>query len=132
MTTPQTYPCNYCPGAEYVDLEMGACRCTEKLWWDGESCVNRTDCPCFVGHIPYVICIEYFPLTNLQNFRYAVGKVFQKEDCSECICKIGGVEHCNPKKCGPCDAVNSYYCIIYSFNYIFEFTGSQKNSDKYV
>lgn len=64
VTTAEPYPCNYCPGAEHIDLEMGACRCSENLWWDGESCVNRTHCPCFVGHIPYVFGTEYFPLTN--------------------------------------------------------------------
>lgn len=36
-------------------------------------------------------------------FRYAVGKIFQKEDCTECVCKLGGVEHCTPKKCPPCE-----------------------------
>lgn len=54
-------------------------------WFDGIKCVNRTQCPCMVGHITY-----------------EVGSVFEKEDCSECICKLGGIEHCSPKQCGPC------------------------------
>ncbi|ENN82808.1 hypothetical protein YQE_00825, partial [Dendroctonus ponderosae] len=54
-------------------------------WFDGLKCVNRTQCPCMVGHITY-----------------EVGSVFEKEDCSECICKLGGVSHCTPKHCAPC------------------------------
>lgn len=37
-------------------------------------------------------------------FRYVVGKIYKK-DCSECICKLGGVEHCTPQKCAACEEV---------------------------
>lgn len=60
-------------------------RCLVDQWFDGLKCVNRTQCPCMVGHITY-----------------EVGSVFEKEDCSECICKLGGVSHCTPKHCAPC------------------------------
>lgn len=46
--------CNNCPGIDSPELEMDACRCLADLWWDGENCVNRTSCPCVVGHITYV------------------------------------------------------------------------------
>ncbi|KAH1012596.1 hypothetical protein HUJ05_011728 [Dendroctonus ponderosae] len=36
------------------------------------------------------------------HITYEVGSVFEKEDCSECICKLGGVSHCTPKHCAPC------------------------------
>ncbi|CAG9772868.1 unnamed protein product [Ceutorhynchus assimilis] len=85
-TTPEVnYPCNTCPGVEVGSLEMEACRCLADLWFDGIKCVNRTQCSCMVGHIAY-----------------EVGSVYEQEDCSECICKLGGVSHCTPKHCGPC------------------------------
>ncbi|XP_066254573.1 hemocytin [Euwallacea similis] len=85
-TTPSpSYPCNNCPGVITETLEIEACRCLDDQWFDGTKCVNRTQCPCMVGHIAY-----------------EVGSVFEKEDCSECICKLGGVEHCTAKQCGPC------------------------------
>ncbi|XP_050302983.1 hemocytin [Anthonomus grandis grandis] len=78
-------PCNNCPGVEVVNMELDTCRCLVDQWFDGTKCVNRTQCPCMVGHIAY-----------------EVGSVFEKEDCSECICKLGGVSHCNPKHCVAC------------------------------
>uniref|UniRef100_A0AAR5PSZ2 F5/8 type C domain-containing protein n=1 Tax=Dendroctonus ponderosae TaxID=77166 RepID=A0AAR5PSZ2_DENPD len=84
-TTESSLPCNNCPGVEVKSLEMEACRCLVDQWFDGLKCVNRTQCPCMVGHITY-----------------EVGSVFEKEDCSECICKLGGVSHCTPKHCAPC------------------------------
>ncbi|KAJ8974052.1 hypothetical protein NQ317_002298, partial [Molorchus minor] len=80
VTTPPPLPCHNCPGVESPQLEMDACRCLSDLWWDGENCVNRTQCPCMVGHIPY-----------------AVGAIFEQEDCSQCTCKLGGVSYCTPK-----------------------------------
>lgn len=44
--------CNYCPGIRPLEIELGACKCKKELWWDGEGCVNRNQCPCMVGHIP--------------------------------------------------------------------------------
>ena len=35
--------------------------------------------------------------------RYPVGTSYKTEDCSECLCKIGGVSHCAPKVCDPCE-----------------------------
>nr|XP_023019258.1 hemocytin-like [Leptinotarsa decemlineata] len=86
MKTVAPSQCNYCPGVEQNDMELDACRCSVNLWWDGENCVNRTQCPCMMGYIPY-----------------AVGSIFEKEDCSQCVCKIGGVSHCKPKECSPCE-----------------------------
>ncbi|XP_030749920.1 hemocytin [Sitophilus oryzae] len=84
-TTESSLPCNNCPGVKASTLEMEACRCAVDLWFDGLKCVNRTQCPCMVGHISY-----------------EVGTAFEKEDCSECICKLGGVSYCTPKECGSC------------------------------
>lgn len=70
-------------------------RCLADLWFDGVKCVNRTQCPCMVGHITY-----------------EVGSVFEKEDCSECICKLGGVSHCTPKQCGPCKEGKLFFALF--------------------
>ncbi|EFA10333.2 hemocytin [Tribolium castaneum] len=78
--------CSYCPGVTTEPLELHACRCKPEKWWDGENCVSRTECPCIIGHISY-----------------PVGTSFKKEDCSECLCKIGGVPHCTPKQCETCE-----------------------------
>jgi von Willebrand factor len=86
LTTIAPSPCNYCPGVTTEPLEMQACRCVKNKWWDGENCVNRTECPCLVGHISY-----------------PVGTSYKEEDCSECLCKIGGVSHCSPKQCDSCE-----------------------------
>lgn len=40
------------------------------------------------------------------NFRYAIGGVFENEDCETCTCSSGGLVHCVPKKCPPCTQVN--------------------------
>ncbi|KAJ3643777.1 hypothetical protein Zmor_026489 [Zophobas morio] len=78
--------CNYCPDVVTDSLELEACRCKKDKWWDGQNCVARTECPCLVGHISY-----------------PVGTSYKTEDCSECLCKIGGVSHCAPKVCDPCE-----------------------------
>lgn len=44
--------CNTCTGLEFNSLEINACHCNPDLWWDGESCVVRSQCPCMVGLIP--------------------------------------------------------------------------------
>lgn len=43
--------CNYCNGIEPLNIELGACKCKENLWWDGEECVPQNQCPCVVGHM---------------------------------------------------------------------------------
>lgn len=35
--------------------------------------------------------------------------MFEKEDCSQCICKLGGVSHCTPKQCDKCEEVKNNY-----------------------
>ncbi|XP_017781781.1 PREDICTED: hemocytin [Nicrophorus vespilloides] len=86
VATEAPSPCNSCPGTTESELELAACRCPPHLWFDGENCVSRPECPCVIGHIPY-----------------SIGTVFEKEDCSQCICKLGGVSHCTPKVCDKCD-----------------------------
>ncbi|RZC42307.1 hemocytin, partial [Asbolus verrucosus] len=78
--------CNICPDVTAEPLELQACRCSKDKWWDGENCVARTECPCIVGHISY-----------------PVGAVYKKEDCSECLCKLGGGSYCTPKQCDTCE-----------------------------
>ncbi|XP_025836285.1 hemocytin [Agrilus planipennis] len=85
-TPPVVKNCDSCPGVTNVESELDICKCEQGLWWDGENCVQRSQCPCMVGH-----------------FSYAVGTVFEKEDCSQCICKLGGIEHCTPKECEKCE-----------------------------
>lgn len=29
--------------------------------------------------------------------------MYENDECSECLCKLGGVPHCTPKKCKPCE-----------------------------
>ncbi|XP_056642321.1 hemocytin [Diorhabda sublineata] len=84
-TTTIIYECNYCPGIPEKNVNLEVCRCLSTQYWDGQQCVPRSDCPCVVG-----------------TMRYSIGAIYEKEDCSECICKLGGVEHCTPKKCEPC------------------------------
>lgn len=33
---------------------------------------------------------------------YNVGTKYEMDDCSECICIMGGVPQCKPQKCPPC------------------------------
>lgn len=47
-----------------------------------------------------------FPFNSFNFYascRYAVGTVYETEDCSQCICKIGGVPYCTPKVCEKCE-----------------------------
>lgn len=101
------FDCNTCPGVERPQLELLACKCKADLWWDGENCVSRTQCPCMVGHLSYVT--KKFKKSKINQTlltRYAVGSVFEQEDCSQCICKLGGVSHCTPKRCNQCPQVH--------------------------
>lgn len=34
--------------------------------------------------------------------RYAVGSIYESEDCQQCSCTLGGIPSCIPKKCDPC------------------------------
>ncbi|KAF5285691.1 hypothetical protein FQR65_LT13076 [Abscondita terminalis] len=85
-TEPPQMSCESCPGTPVPELELEACHCLKNKLWNGVSCVSRAECPCLVGDIPY-----------------AVGAVFEKEDCSKCVCKLGGIEHCTPNFCNPCE-----------------------------
>lgn len=76
--------CNVCDGISQT-LNNEDCRCKDPYWWDGENCVPRQECPCVVGHVPY-----------------AVGSMYETEDCQECMCILGGTSACQTKKCGPC------------------------------
>ncbi|KAG4071830.1 hypothetical protein HA402_005991 [Bradysia odoriphaga] len=83
---PTEIVCDVCPGVLYSPLPVaGTCRCYEPLVWNGYSCVPRTECPCLVGHI-----------------QYAVGAAYHLDDCSSCLCTIGGVPQCKPRECPPC------------------------------
>lgn len=85
-STPSSFErrCNVCDGIESTSDDEG-CRCKDPYWWDGESCAPKQECPCVVGHVPY-----------------AVGSVYETEDCRECVCAMGGTAACMPKKCEPC------------------------------
>ncbi|XP_071561739.1 hemocytin [Temnothorax nylanderi] len=76
--------CNVCDGIDQTSNDEG-CRCEDLHWWDGESCVPKRECPCVVGHIPY-----------------AVGSMYETEDCQQCVCSFTGTAACLPKKCEPC------------------------------
>lgn len=96
FTTP-ALPC-LCPGAEPVEK----CPCKDSQWWDGEYCVERWECPCFIGHISYeIICPPHCSHQFLSS-RYSVGSTFNKENCDECVCRMNGVETCSPAVCPPC------------------------------
>ncbi|KAK2585761.1 hypothetical protein KPH14_010370 [Odynerus spinipes] len=82
-TEPYIPACNVCDG---ILIESPVdCKCNEQLWWNGEACVQQQKCPCVVGHISY-----------------AVGSMYETEDCQQCSCTLGGVPACVPKKCEPC------------------------------
>lgn len=50
LTTEST--CGKCPDVLATPLPIeGICRCYPPLYWNGEECVARTECPCMVGHI---------------------------------------------------------------------------------
>lgn len=66
-------------------VDADSCVCNLPLYWSGSECVPQSQCPCMEGHISYEI-----------------GETYQTEDCSDCICKIGGVPDCKPKVCTPC------------------------------
>lgn len=77
------FKCNVCDGIpKGIDRP---CKCDEPYFWDGISCITKSECPCVVGHIPY-----------------SVGSFYEKEDCQQCLCALNGTAVCHPKKCEPC------------------------------
>lgn len=78
--------CGKCEGVlEPSTIMENACLCYPPSYWNGQECVPRAQCPCMVGHMSF-----------------NVGEQYQTEDCAECICTLGGVPQCTPKKCPPC------------------------------
>lgn len=79
--------CGLCPGMDGpAPMIEGTCRCVPPTVWNGADCVQATECPCINDHSIY-----------------AVGSVFEKDDCSSCVCMIGGFAECSPQKCPPCE-----------------------------
>lgn len=81
ITTPS--PCRTCPN---VSQSFNCTTCTTGLFWDGEICVARDNCPCVVN-----------------DLKYAVGSRFLMKDCSDCICRKGGEPNCRAFACPPCE-----------------------------
>lgn len=78
--------CGVCPNIMNAAAPIeGTCRCYEPLYWNGAECVAKNACPCTIGHLTY-----------------GVGAVFEKNDCSSCVCVLGGIAQCTPQKCPPC------------------------------
>lgn len=85
-SSPELPSCGICPGVLYAPLPIeGICRCSLPLFWNGNDCVQRNMCPCVVGHSVY-----------------GVGAQYESEDCSKCICVLGGIAQCKPQECPPC------------------------------
>lgn len=81
-----TPACGACPGLPNESAQIdGICLCAApSLWLHGE-CVQKTECPCIVDTISY-----------------EVGAIFEKDDCSSCVCMIGGSPQCKPQQCPSC------------------------------
>lgn len=78
--------CGICPNILNAASPIeGTCRCYAPLFWNGAECVAKSACPCTVGHLTY-----------------GVGAVFETDDCSSCVCVLGGIAQCTPQKCPPC------------------------------
>lgn len=78
--------CGKCPDVDSpAPMIEGTCRCQPPTVWNGADCVQNTECPCVIDHSIY-----------------GVGAVFEKDDCSSCVCVIGGFAQCSPQKCPPC------------------------------
>lgn len=83
---PRNVSCEICPNVPLNDA-ADACRCAPPLLWNGNECVERFMCPCMVGHMAY-----------------AVGAHYELDDCSKCLCVLGGgVAQCKPLQCPPCE-----------------------------
>lgn len=81
--------CNVCHEIFQRSYETN-CQCDEKLWWNGEKCVEKQQCPCVVDQISY-----------------AVGTTFETGDCQKCLCAMGGAAVCQFKTCDPCNDLNT-------------------------
>lgn len=78
--------CNICPGVDNnPHMIEGICQCDSNQFWNGIKCVERNLCPCIVEHMTY-----------------GIGAQFEKSDCSQCICVLGGIAQCKPRECRPC------------------------------
>ena len=78
--------CGVCKGVlSPRPVDADSCVCYPPLYWSGSECVPLTQCPCVEGHMAYEI-----------------GETYQTENCSDCVCKIGGVPECKAKICPPC------------------------------
>uniref|UniRef100_A0A8D8ZF36 Hemocytin n=1 Tax=Cacopsylla melanoneura TaxID=428564 RepID=A0A8D8ZF36_9HEMI len=74
--------CPECPG---LKSDISICVCQPNEFYDGENCVNKTQCPCYVGHMAY-----------------SVGTTYNTESCEQCTCSIGGIPTCHKKHCEKC------------------------------
>ncbi|XP_055377167.1 uncharacterized protein LOC129609258 [Condylostylus longicornis] len=94
--TPIISNCSICPGVD--ELGGATCKCKLPKLWDGKTCVSSDQCPCVDNYITY-----------------PVGAKFETRDCEECVCVLGGVKQCTPKKCPPCAKglrhVNDQKCL---------------------
>ncbi|XP_046389468.1 hemocytin isoform X2 [Ischnura elegans] len=84
-TTPPPPGCEPCPNLP-PEVLAECLSCPAGLFWDGSACVRKSECQCYVGHIPY-----------------AVGVVYKTEDCQQCTCTVGGNPRCVEQTCPKCD-----------------------------
>lgn len=80
--------CGICPGVpdlQYNHEVDKICKCYPPLFWNGQECSPKSQCPCMVGYTPY-----------------EVGAHYETEDCQECVCVLGGVPKCKDKECPKC------------------------------
>ncbi|XP_026679243.1 hemocytin-like [Diaphorina citri] len=97
-TTPtptQPRECKTCPGLE---PEVFLCVCESQDYWDGNQCVNRTQCPCYEPQKTH----ELAPLKDMKVKHHSVGTTYITESCEQCTCGIGGVPICEKKHCEKC------------------------------
>lgn len=80
--------CAACPDV-YKEEASECTTCPAGLFSDGTTCVAKDDCPCVVD-----------------DQKYAVGSRFLLKDCSDCICRKGGVSQCQAFACPPCKNPN--------------------------
>ncbi|XP_071447163.1 hemocytin-like [Hetaerina americana] len=85
VTTTPPAECKPCPNLPSEVLSE-CLPCSEGLLWDGTACVRRSECQCYIGHIPY-----------------AVGTIYKTEDCQQCTCMVGGNPSCHEEKCPKCE-----------------------------
>ena len=83
--TPPPEHCNLCPNVPLELQNLDSCGCPPDRLWDGNECVKSAQCPCFEGLV-----------------RYAVGSVHQSQECSICVCSLGGIIQCRRSTCPPC------------------------------